>query len=90
MLAADPLHRAPTWWEALYPSPPPEVETYETDPRREKVRSEFAAMIERSPKLLSALPYAPDLIVIDVSFISLTKVLQDGFSNTTLNPTASR
>jgi hypothetical protein len=61
LLSSDPAHRAPRWWEALHPSPPPEMATYATDPRRELVRAEFDRMFEASPGLLAALPYAPDL-----------------------------
>jgi hypothetical protein len=61
LLAADPAHRAPQWWESLRPSPPPEAATYETDPRRAVVQAEFDSMLERSPELFSALAYAADL-----------------------------
>ena len=33
LLSADPVNRSPLTWEIMYPSPPPEEETYETDPR---------------------------------------------------------
>jgi Sulfotransferase family len=60
LFSADPAHRGPQWWESLYPSPPPEAATYETDPRRARVQAELEAMMERSPDLASALPYAAD------------------------------
>lgn len=61
LMAADPAHRAPQWWESLYPSPPPEEASYGTDPRRALVQAELDAMLESSPALVSALPYAADL-----------------------------
>jgi LPS sulfotransferase NodH len=61
LMAADPAHRSPQWWESLYPSPPPEEASYATDPRRSVVQAELDAMLERSPALFSALPYAADL-----------------------------
>src|SRR5437867_9376948 len=33
LLAQDPRHRSPLTWEIMFPSPPPEQETYRTDPR---------------------------------------------------------
>lgn len=33
ILAQDPANRAPMTWEAMFPSPPPETATFETDPR---------------------------------------------------------
>lgn len=33
LLAQDPLCRAPQIWEVMYPSPPPERSTYDSDPR---------------------------------------------------------
>ena len=33
ILACDPRSRAPLTWEVMFPSPPPETATFETDPR---------------------------------------------------------
>ena len=33
ILAQDPDSRAPMTWETMFPSPPPEAETFDTDPR---------------------------------------------------------
>jgi hypothetical protein len=33
LLAQDPAHRAPQVWEVMYPSPPPEKASYDSDPR---------------------------------------------------------
>lgn len=39
LLACDPVHRAPLSWEVELPCPPPEAETYDTDPRIEEVEA---------------------------------------------------
>jgi hypothetical protein len=33
LLAQDPAHRSPRVWEVMFPSPPPEQATYDSDPR---------------------------------------------------------
>jgi len=33
ILSEDPMFRVPKYWEALFPCPPPEAATYESDPR---------------------------------------------------------
>ena len=33
ILAQDPDSRAPLTWETMFPSPPPDAATFETDPR---------------------------------------------------------
>lgn len=51
LLSQDPSSRWPVLWELLYPSPPPQAETRETDPR-----------IEKAKKLLKSYNYlAPNL-----------------------------
>jgi len=41
ILAQDPASRAPLTWETMFPSPPPEPETFETDPRIEACDATF-------------------------------------------------
>ena len=41
ILAQDPANRAPMTWEAMFPSPPPESATFETDARIEICESLF-------------------------------------------------
>ncbi len=41
ILAQDPTNRAPMTWEAMFPSPPPESATFETDPRIETCEALF-------------------------------------------------
>jgi hypothetical protein len=33
ILAQDPANRSPLTWEVMFPSPPPQTATFETDPR---------------------------------------------------------
>lgn len=61
LLAADPGHRAPVWWEALRPSPPPDPATFDTDPRRREVQGELDDILHRNPSLWASLAYSADL-----------------------------
>jgi hypothetical protein len=61
LLAADSRLRAPAFWEALMPSPPPEAANYDSDPRRDVVQAQFDEMIARNPSLVAQLPYSADL-----------------------------
>ncbi len=38
LLTADPANRSPMTWEIMYPSPPPQAQSYHSDPRIEKAR----------------------------------------------------
>ena len=51
LLAQDPRHRVPLGWEVIYPSPPPETETYLSDPRIEKARARLAQVDKLAPGL---------------------------------------
>jgi len=48
LLMQDPANRVPQTWEVDFPCPPPETDTYETDPRIEKVRT----VLDRSESLI--------------------------------------
>jgi hypothetical protein len=54
LLACDPNARSMSLWEGLYPSPPPEKDTYASDPRIEVVREWIDAINKISPQLASA------------------------------------
>jgi hypothetical protein len=41
ILAQDPANRAPLTWEAMFPSPPPETASFDTDPRIEACAATF-------------------------------------------------
>ena len=44
LLAQDPENRVPMTWEVMHPWPPPERDTYETDPRIAIVEKHFAGV----------------------------------------------
>lgn len=51
LLAQDPANRAPLGWEVQYPNPPPDPETYRTDPRIRKAYKYFRQMDRMAPAL---------------------------------------
>ena len=50
LLAQDPRHRAPLHWEIRYPWPPPETDTYRTDPRIEAAHRQIRLWNEIVPE----------------------------------------
>jgi hypothetical protein len=57
ILSADPDNRSPATWEIMYPSPPPEEATYDTDPRIEAAQAalQFEGFME--PQLQAVHPF---------------------------------
>jgi len=53
LLAQDPANRVPLGWEVQFPDPPPQSETFATDPRIEKGRRYFGHMDTMAPSLAS-------------------------------------
>jgi hypothetical protein len=49
LLAQDPDSRAPLTWETMFPSPPPEPETFDTDPRIEACDAMFPGVDAQIP-----------------------------------------
>jgi hypothetical protein len=49
ILAQDPDSRAPLTWETMFPSPPPEPQTFETDPRIEVCDATFPGVDAQIP-----------------------------------------
>jgi hypothetical protein len=49
ILAQDPRSRAPLTWEAMFPSPPPETATFDTDPRIEACDATFPSVDAQIP-----------------------------------------
>jgi len=49
ILAQDPSNRAPMTWEAMFPSPPPESNSFESDPRIETCEALFPDIDARIP-----------------------------------------
>ncbi len=56
LLAEDPAHRAPLSWEVSSPCPPPEAETYETDPRIEESERAFEGLRQLNPEFAAIHP----------------------------------
>lgn len=57
LLSADPVNRSPLTWEIMYPSPPPQEETYETDPRIAQAGEAMAFEGFMAPDLLAIHPF---------------------------------
>jgi hypothetical protein len=53
LLAQDPANRVPLSWEVQFPDPPPQGETFSTDPRIERARKYFGHMDTMAPSLAS-------------------------------------
>jgi hypothetical protein len=53
LLAQDPANRVPLGWEVQFPHPPPQSETFSTDPRIRKGRTYFGHMDTMAPSLAS-------------------------------------
>lgn len=72
LLGQDPANRVPLFWEQNLPSPPPERETYDTDPRIAQVQQ----AVDRIPaEMLKRHPIAPTRpeqcnLLMDWSFIN--------------------
>ncbi|MGE0742501.1 MAG: sulfotransferase [Hyphomonadaceae bacterium] len=57
LLSADPVNRSPLTWEIMYPSPPPEEETYDSDPRIAQASEAMAFEGFTAPDLLAIHPF---------------------------------
>ena len=61
ILAQDPSSRAPLTWEAMFPSPPPETESYETDPRIGRCAATFPDIDAMIPGFKAMHPMGAEL-----------------------------
>ncbi|CAB1369527.1 sulfotransferase family protein [Denitratisoma oestradiolicum] len=61
LLAQDPDHRVPMLWETSIPCPPPEADSYETDPRIEMVTQGLLAVDGLNPAVLAVHPIGAQL-----------------------------
>lgn len=57
VLSQDPCNRSPMTWEIMFPSPPPELRTYDSDPRIEQAKAALQAQGFRSPELQAIHPF---------------------------------
>ncbi|MEE3329718.1 MAG: sulfotransferase [Myxococcota bacterium] len=61
ILAADPDNKAPMTWEAMFPSPPPEAATFETDPRIAACEATFPGVELQIPAFKAMHPMGAEL-----------------------------
>ncbi|HKK52263.1 MAG TPA: sulfotransferase [Myxococcota bacterium] len=61
ILAQDPSSRAPLTWETMFPSPPPEAATFETDPRIELCAATFPDVDAQIPAFKAMHPMGAQL-----------------------------
>jgi len=56
LLGEDPAVRVMRNWEAMFPCPPPEAATYETDPRIAQMEAQMKLRDEMTPRMKQMLP----------------------------------
>jgi hypothetical protein len=61
ILACDPRSRAPLTWEVMFPSPPPETATFDTDPRIAQCATTFPDRDLQLPGFDAIHPMGPQL-----------------------------
>ncbi len=61
ILSQDPASRAPLTWEVMFPSPPPETATFETDPRIAACAATMPARDAQLPGFDAIHPMGPQL-----------------------------
>ncbi len=61
ILAQDPANRAPLTWEVMFPSPPPQTATFETDPRIATCEASFAGVRAAIPQFEAMHPMGAQL-----------------------------
>ena len=61
LLAQDPENRTPMTWEVRFPCPPPELATFQTDPRIAVMEGELAAMDSLIPEFKKMHPQGAQL-----------------------------
>ena len=61
ILAQDPANRAPLTWEAMFPSPPPEAETFTTDARIDACAATFPSVDLQIPAFKAMHPMGAEL-----------------------------
>ena len=61
LLAQDPTNRVPMTWEVMYPWPPPERATYDTDPRIAQVEKHFSGVDKVMPGFKAMHPMGAQL-----------------------------
>lgn len=72
ILAQDPSNRAPLTWETMFPSPPPETATFETDPRIARCAATFPDVFDKIPGFKAMHPMGAQLTQECVSMMGET------------------
>lgn len=72
ILAQDPATRAPMTWEVMFPSPPPETATFQTDPRIERCAATFPDVFDAIPGFKAMHPMGAQLTQECVSMMGET------------------
>ena len=62
ILAQDPDNRAPLTWEAMFPSPPPEAATVDSDPRIARCAATFPSVDLQIPAFKAMHPMGRDAL----------------------------
>ncbi len=75
ILAQDPACRVPKYWEAMFPCPPPEAESYDTDPRIARAHALVTQWIRVAPEFATMHEMGGDIpcecgLLLTPSFIS--------------------
>ena len=89
VLAQDPDHRAPLHWEVIKPVPPPQAETFETDPRIAEVEKQLAQMDVLAPGF-KAIHEMGALLPTECLAILATHFISDEYGATYYVPTYRR
>ena len=71
LLNAHPDNGAPKHWEQVFPCPPPEAATYETDPRIEKAHALIDQWNRVTPTFASMHEFAGDIPMEDIVIMSM-------------------
>jgi len=61
LIAQDPAHRSPLTWEVAFPCPPPEIASYDSDPRIARTDEQFEQLKRLAPGFDSIHPMAARL-----------------------------
>jgi hypothetical protein len=61
VLAQDPANRAPLTWEVMFPSPPPETASFESDPRIARCAATFPSVDAQIPAFKAMHPMGAQL-----------------------------
>lgn len=70
LLAQDPASRVPQAWEVMFPSPPPERASYETDPRIQQAEAQLRWLDRMQPEFKTIHPLGARLALECIAIMS--------------------